>query len=99
MLNVILLVLIPIVIAELCMRVWWGDARRRIVCPECGISGKVRVKQVKQMAEPPSGAAEISIGNWSMLATRLLRRAMVIQAHCSRCGMTWHPGAMNQPKE
>ena len=99
MLWLILLVIIPIVMAELWMLSRWGDIRGRTICPRCEACGKVRVKRVKRMAKFHGCPAEISMDGWSLLTTKLRRKEMVTQAHCSRCGMTWYPGTVNQQVE
>lgn len=90
MLWLILLLLIPIVIAEIYMVSRWGKNSWTIVCQHCGAEGKVRVKQVRQTARPYDGQAQNSTGGWPMLVDGLRRKETVTQAHCSHCGMTWY---------
>jgi hypothetical protein len=83
MLWLILLVLIPFVIAELCFMLRWGMIRDWVVCQHCGVRGKVRMKQVKDMLGPHDGATKPWVDG-------LRKEELVMKAHCGRCGMTWY---------
>lgn len=63
----------------------------RIQCPHCGVTGKVRTKEVKQKRGIGGGKATAAV--WtvgvSTLATGLSRKEKVTKAHCSNCESRW----------
>ena len=70
----------------------WGFLKPEIICPHCQVKGHVRTKMVKRKAGI-SGAkatgAILTLGT-SMLLTGLSRKEEVTEAHCGKCGSTWH---------
>ena len=64
----------------------------QITCPHCDVKGYVRTKRIKRKAGI-SGAkatgAILTLGT-SLLFTGLSRKEEVTEAHCGKCGSTWH---------
>jgi hypothetical protein len=70
----------------------WGALNPVLVCPHCQSRGAVRTKPVVQK-KGISGAkatGAILTSGISLLATGLSRKEAATEAHCERCGSTWH---------
>jgi len=66
-----------------------GDAA--IVCPHCGIRGRVKTRSVKRKKGISGGkatAAVLTLGV-SMLGTGLSRKERATEAECKQCGQIW----------
>lgn len=63
-----------------------------IVCPHCQTPGKVTTKVVQQKKGISGGKATAAVftAGISMLGIGLSRKEEVTEAHCGRCGSTWH---------
>ena len=69
-----------------------GYANLDLVCPHCHRRGGVYTREVKTK-KGISGAkatGALLTGGLSVLATGLSRKEHVTEAHCKRCGSTWH---------
>ena len=70
----------------------YGQLSPTMVCPHCQSSGRVRTKQVKQKKGVSGGKATAAVvtAGLSVLVTGLSRKELATQAHCMKCGSTWH---------
>jgi predicted RNA-binding Zn-ribbon protein involved in translation (DUF1610 family) len=64
---------------------------RQIVCPHCGVAGKVATKQVRVKRGISGGKATGAVltGGISMLGTGLSRKQHATAMACGNCGMGW----------
>lgn len=69
-----------------------GQVNAQMICPHCQSKGTVRTKTVTQKKGVSGGKATAAVltAGVSMLATGLSRKEGVTEAHCDRCGCTWH---------
>ncbi len=71
-----------------------SSANASMVCPHCTSTGTVKTKAVKAK-RGVSGAkatAAVFTAGISLLGTGLSRKEKLTEAHCTKCGMTWHIG-------
>lgn len=63
----------------------------RIVCPHCGVAGRVTTRQVRVKRGISGGKATGALltGGVSMLATGLSRKEGHTAMSCGNCGMGW----------
>lgn len=63
-----------------------------IVCPHCGVRGKVRSRRVKQKKGISGGKATGAVltAGFSLLATGLSRKESVTELRCGNCRVTWY---------
>ncbi|MDY0088578.1 MAG: hypothetical protein RBS78_08545 [Coriobacteriia bacterium] len=64
----------------------------QMICPHCQSKGTVTTKEVKRKKGVSGGKATAAVltGGWSILATGLSRKESMTEAHCRKCGSTWH---------
>jgi hypothetical protein len=69
----------------------YGSANRAMICPHCGVRGKVRTKFVDRKKGISGGKATAAVltGGVSMLATGLSRKEKLTQARCDNCQNQW----------
>lgn len=62
-----------------------------MICPHCGVKGRVRTKSVTQKKGLSGGKATGALltGGLSVLLTGLSRKEDMTQAHCGNCGSIW----------
>jgi hypothetical protein len=68
-----------------------GPVNPVMICPHCGVQGKVRTKFVDRKKGISGGKATAAVmtGGISMLATGLSRKEKLTQARCDSCGNRW----------
>lgn len=69
----------------------YGDLNPAMICPHCGVKGKIRTKAVDQKKGISGGKATAALltGGVSLLATGLSRKETATQAHCGNCTNVW----------
>jgi|SRR5947209_8957298 len=69
-----------------------GQVSTAMICPHCQARGTVRTKRVTQKKGVSGGKATAAVltGGVSLLATGLSRKEAMTEAHCDKCGSTWH---------
>lgn len=85
-------VLVVVVVSSLASQKRSNREQSAMVCPHCQSRGTVRTKNVTQKKGVSGGKATAAVltGGVSLLATGLSRKEQNTEAHCSRCGATWH---------
>jgi hypothetical protein len=68
-----------------------GTRRPEMVCPHCGVRGKVSTRGVRQKKGISGGkaAGAVLTGGVSMLATGLSRKESATSAMCGNCRNRW----------
>lgn len=70
----------------------FGHTSPEMICPHCQTKGQVRTTKITQKKGISGGKATGAVltGGLSLLATGLSREEVATQAHCDKCGNTWH---------
>lgn len=69
----------------------YGPVNSAMICPHCGVRGKVRTKSVDRKKGVSGGKATAAVltGGVSVLATGLSRKEKLTQARCDNCQNQW----------
>jgi hypothetical protein len=68
-----------------------GSGDSQLVCPHCGVKGRVRSKAVKVKRGISGGKATGAVltAGFSLLATGLSRKQRAVERVCSNCQSVW----------